>query len=76
MVEVSNAEVNKANMTNQTPINIAAYNGHLKVVRFIVSKRADFTIKDKWGDTPLASAQAKDHSEVEALLEAEATTAL
>ena len=76
MVEVSNAEVNMANMTNQTPINIAAYKGHLKVVRFIVSKRADFTIKDKRGDTPLASAQAKDHSEVEALIEAEATTAL
>ena len=29
---------------------------------------ADRTIKDKWGDTPLASAEANGHSEVAALL--------
>ena len=69
LVEEANAEVNKVNGKNQTPINIAAYAGHLGVVRFLLSKGADCTIKDQWGDTPLASARAKGHAEVAALLE-------
>ena len=69
LVEEANAEVNKVNGKNQTPINIAAYAGHLGVVRFLLSKGADCTIKDQWGDTPLASARAEGHAEVAALLE-------
>ena len=69
LVEEANAEVNKVNGKNQTPINIAAYKGHLGVVRFLLSKGADCTIKDQWGDTPLASARAEGHAEVTALLE-------
>ena len=69
LVEEANAEVNKVNGKNQTPINIAAYKGHLGVVRFLLSKGADCTIKDQWGDTPLASARAEGHAEVAALLE-------
>ena len=69
LVEEANAEVNKVNGNNQTPINIAAYKGHLGVVRFLLSKGADCTIKDQWGDTPLASARAEGHAEVAALLE-------
>ena len=69
LVEEANAEVNKVNGKNQTPINIAAYQGHLGVVRFLLSKGADCTIKDQWGDTPLASARAEGHAEVAALLE-------
>ena len=69
LVEEANAEVNKVNGKNQTPINIAAYAGHLGVVRFLLSKGADCTIQDQWGDTPLASARAEGHAEVAALLE-------
>ena len=69
LVEEANAEVNKVNGKNQTPINIAAYAGHLGVVRFLLSKGADCTIKDQWGNTPLALARAKGHAEVAALLE-------
>ena len=61
--------VNKVNGKNQTPINIAAYKGHLGVVRFLLIQGADCTIKDQWGDTPLASARAEGHAEVAALLE-------
>ena len=69
LVEEANAEVNKVNGKNQTPINIAAYKGHLGVVRFLLSKGADCTIKDQWGDTPSGAARAKGHAEVVALLE-------
>ena len=69
LVEEANAEVNKVNGENQTPINMAACAGHLGIVRFLLSKGADCTIKDQWGDTPLASARAEGHAEVAALLE-------
>ena len=69
LVEEANAEVNKVNGNNQTPINMAACAGYLVIVRFLLSKGADCTIKDQWGDTPLASARAEGHAEVAALLE-------
>jgi hypothetical protein len=55
-------KVDKVNKKNQS--------GHLEVVQFLLSKGADCTIKDKWGDTPLASARAKGHAEVAAALAA------
>ena len=69
LVEEANAEVNKVNGKNRTPINIAAYKGHFGVVRFLLSKGADCTIKDWWGDTPSGAARAGGHAEVAALLE-------
>ena len=68
LVEEANAEVNKVNGKNQTPINIAAYKGHLGVVRFLLSKGADCTIENQWGRTPLATAQKQGHAEVAAAL--------
>ena len=60
------------NNNSQTPINIAAYKGNhegnLEVVRFLLSKGADCTIKDAWGDTPLGAARAGGQDEAAALL--------
>ena len=53
---------------NQSAVNIAADGGHLAVVKVLLEKDADTSIKDDWGDTPLASAEAKGHGEVAALL--------
>ena len=64
LVEEANAEVNKVNGKNQTPINIAADRGHLGVVRFLLSKGADCTIVNDWGFTPLTNARAQGHAEV------------
>ena len=61
-------DVDKVNKNSQTPINIAADRGKVEVVRFLLSKGADCTIKDKWGDAPLASAKAKGHTAVVELL--------
>ena len=72
LVKQGKADVNKVNDNNQTPINIAAFCGHLEVVQFLLSKGADCTIKDKWGDTPLATAQKQGHAEVAAALKSHA----
>ena len=68
LVEEGKADVDKVNDNNQTPINVAADGGRLEVVQFLLSKGADCTIKDKWGDTPLESARGQGHHEVVALL--------
>jgi hypothetical protein len=68
LLEVGHADVNKVNAKNRTPINVAAFKGRLAVVRLLLKKSANTRIKDTWGDSPLASAKAKGHSEVAALL--------
>jgi ankyrin repeat protein len=67
-VEEGKADVDKVNDNNQTPINMAAYTGHLEVVQFLLGKGADCTIEDAWGDTPLGAAKAGGHAEVAAAL--------
>ena len=62
------AYINQVNDNSVTPINIAADCGHVAVVRVLMETGADITIKDMWGDDPLASARKKDHREVAALL--------
>ena len=56
------------NNNSHTPINIAAYKGNLEVVRFLLSKGADCTIKSGRGSSPLASAKANGHTAVVELL--------
>ena len=62
------AYINQVNDNSVTPIDIAADQGHVAVVRVLLETGADTTIKDMWGDDPLASARKKDHREVAALL--------
>ena len=68
LVEEGKADVDKVNKKNQTPINIAAFCGHLEVVQFFLGKGTDCTIEDAWGDTPLGAAKAGGHAEVAAAL--------
>ena len=68
LLEQGSADMNKANNNSQTPINIAAFMGRLEVVKLLLEKGPDLSIKDKWGDMPRASALAKGHAEVAALL--------
>ena len=56
------------NNNSQTPINIAAYKGNLEVVRFLLSKGADCTIKNDWGYVPATNAKAQGHTAVVELL--------
>ena len=60
-------DVNQVNKKNQTPVNIAADEGHLAVVKMLLEKGADPSIASRFG-TPLSSAEAEGHGEVAALL--------
>ena len=51
-----------------TPLNSAAINGHVKVVRLLLEKGGDMTMANNKGWTPLNSAADSVHVEVVKLL--------
>ena len=54
---------------NQTPLNWASYQGHVEVVRLLLSQpNIDLNNKDDWNDSPLGGAKNNNHTEVVQLL--------
>ena len=51
-----------------TPLHLATENGHTDTVRILLDNRADPTVTDSNGDTPLNTAQRNGQSEVAAIL--------
>ena len=59
------SEVTKSGMN---PLYLAAHNGHLEIVRFLIKHRANVNIETKAGSVPLIVAAGKGHDEVVELL--------
>jgi hypothetical protein len=52
-----------------TPLHLAANNGHLEIVRFLISQRADIEAKNNEDETALDLAKERKHQEIVAFLE-------
>ena len=63
-----NATVTEGNWKGYTPLHLATENGHTDTVRILLDNRADPTVTDSNGDTPLNTAQRNGQSEVAAIL--------
>ena len=55
--------LNISDYDGRTPLHLAASEGHLEVVKYLVNKGVDITPKDRWGNTALADAilNKQDH---------------
>ena len=56
--------VNSADYDSRHPLNLAAEEGHLDAVKFLVERGADVNCSDRWGMTPLAGACLFKRTEV------------
>ena len=56
------ANVNEANAHKQSPLHLAAQNGHTQITQLLVQAGADLDFKDLIGNTPLHTAFHNSHT--------------
>ena len=61
--------VNQAKTTKVTPLNITADKGFVRIVELLLSRSADTSVVDKWGDTARRAAEGKGHTSIAAMIE-------
>jgi ankyrin repeat protein len=63
-IELNNGiDVNKKNNIGDTPLTIAAYQGHKEIVKQLIANGADVNTKNNNGDTPIVLAAYQGHKE-------------
>ena len=62
------ADINQATPDGETPLCVAAHNGYLDIVNFLIQKKADINQALLDGTTPLAVAKEQGHMEIVELL--------
>ena len=65
----SGVHLEAADYDRRTGLHLAASEGQLAVVKFLVAKKVNVNPKDRWGGTPLADAKRHNHKNVIAFLE-------
>ncbi|XP_055670927.1 CARD- and ANK-domain containing inflammasome adapter protein-like [Falco peregrinus] len=56
-------DINALNSSRETLLHVAAANGHLTIMEYLISKGAKIDVKDKEGRTPLHRAAEKGHGD-------------
>lgn len=63
-VEYGNVNVNEYNYDGRTALHLACSEGHLDIVKYLVSKNGNLTLKDKFGNTPIVCAKTHQQNHV------------
>eukprot|EP00123_Amoebidium_parasiticum_P010521 comp20160_c0_seq1/m.24950 comp20160_c0_seq1/g.24950 ORF comp20160_c0_seq1/g.24950 comp20160_c0_seq1/m.24950 type:complete len:969 (-) comp20160_c0_seq1:35-2941(-) len=64
LIEWRGLDVNMKDYDGRAPIHVAASEGHLDVVQYLVSKGANVEIKDRWGFNAYQNALQNGHPEI------------
>lgn len=64
LVKEAKYDLNLGDYDNRTPLHLAAAEGKLEVVKFLVENGANVNTVDRWNSTPLNEAEKYNHKEV------------
>ena len=53
-------DFNKSDYDKRTAIHLAAAEGQLEIVKYLLEKGVNKDIKDRWGNTPLSEAKQRN----------------
>uniref|UniRef100_A0A4W5M154 glutaminase n=1 Tax=Hucho hucho TaxID=62062 RepID=A0A4W5M154_9TELE len=66
---LSGADVNAVDYDGRSALHVAASEGHSEVIRFLVDNTgANYSLKDRWGNTPMQEAMRHSHGPAAKLL--------
>ncbi|EKX42413.1 hypothetical protein GUITHDRAFT_73954, partial [Guillardia theta CCMP2712] len=65
---VNGIEVNESNYDQRTALHLAASEGHVDVVEYLLEKKADANFRDRTGGTPLSDALRHKHERIQEIL--------
>jgi len=64
LVNVCEADINSSDYDCRTALHVAASEGNLKVVQWLVYNGASYTLKDRWGNTATDDAKRGKFQEI------------
>jgi glutaminase len=68
-LEAEGVSPDTADYDGRTPLHLAACEGQLEVVQYLIDRKVQLRPKDRWGNTPLDDAIKFKHKEIKELLE-------
>lgn len=55
-LHIQNIDLSRGDYDKRTPMHLAAINGYIEIVEYLVEQGYDVNPKDRWGSTPLNDA--------------------